>query len=174
VSADAAGGPPSGEPARPVDVARAALARAREDARARDVGRRGQWVPGGRARPGARTAGRPQRDGGEPVALADALERLLADRDWQRPAAAARLLAAWDTVVGPEVAARCRPAGLRDGELSVVAESSAWATQLRLLSRALLARIHAEVGTDLVSGLRITGPTGRTSRPQTPGARPCG
>jgi predicted nucleic acid-binding Zn ribbon protein len=49
---------------------------------------------------------------------------------------------------------------LHDGELVVQAESTAWATQLRLLSSALLTRIQGEVGAATVSKLRIHGPAG--------------
>jgi predicted nucleic acid-binding Zn ribbon protein len=40
-----------------------------------------------------------------------------------------------------------------------VAESTAWATQLRLLNRQILARIAAEVGPDVVVRLKVRGPT---------------
>ena len=44
------------------------------------------------------------------------------------------------------------------GELTVEAESTAWATQLRLLAGSLLRRIAAEVGHDVVRRLHIHGP----------------
>ena len=40
---------------------------------------------------------------------------------------------------------------LRDGELVLQAESTAWATQLRTLQRQLLARLAAGVGEDVVT-----------------------
>jgi predicted nucleic acid-binding Zn ribbon protein len=48
---------------------------------------------------------------------------------------------------------------LRHGELVLEAESTAWATQLRLLSRSILARISAELGPDVVRKLVVRGPT---------------
>ena len=47
---------------------------------------------------------------------------------------------------------------LPDGELTVEAESTAWATQLRLLAAKLLIRIAGEVGNGVVKRLHIHGP----------------
>jgi predicted nucleic acid-binding Zn ribbon protein len=69
------------------------------------------------------------------------------------------LLPRWEQIVGADIAAHCRPERLEDGELSCVAESTAWATQLRLMSAQLLSRIAAEVGPDVVQRLRVRGPT---------------
>ncbi len=64
----------------------------------------------------------------------------------------------WAQLVGPEVAERAKPIVLKDGELTVQAESTAWATQLRLMQRQLLSRIAAGVGRDVVKSLRVLGP----------------
>jgi predicted nucleic acid-binding Zn ribbon protein len=68
------------------------------------------------------------------------------------------VLARWDVLVGAEIAARCQPVRLRDGELTLAAESTAWATQLRGLVPRLLARIRAELGPDVVTRIRVHGP----------------
>jgi predicted nucleic acid-binding Zn ribbon protein len=65
----------------------------------------------------------------------------------------------WATVVGAQISEHATPTGLRDGVLSVTAESTAWATQLRLIQSQVLAKIAAEVGDGVVTSLRITGPT---------------
>ena len=57
------------------------------------------------------------------------------------PLAEARLIGQWASVVGAEIAARCQPVSLTDGELRVAAESTAWATQLRMMAPQILARI---------------------------------
>ena len=51
------------------------------------------------------------------------------------------------------------PTALREGVLSVTAESTAWATQLRMVQAQLLAKIAAAVGDGVVTALKITGPT---------------
>jgi predicted nucleic acid-binding Zn ribbon protein len=86
------------------------------------------------------------------------LDKLVKARGWQRPAAEASLFGNWSAVVGTDLAAHCRPVKLSDGRLTVEAESTAWATQLRLLAPALLSRIAAVVGHNLVQSLQIHGP----------------
>lgn len=147
------------------DLARSALAGARKVARTvpgrrdRDARRRIRRENltgrnrGGYSRPGPDPASDPQRVG--PV-----LAGYVAERGWERPLAEARIFAEWPGLVGVDVAAHCEPQSLRDGELRIVAESTAWATQLRLLASALLARLVAELGPEIVTKLVISGPVG--------------
>ena len=65
----------------------------------------------------------------------------------------------WEQLVGPEIAGRCEPVSLVDGELVLQAESTAWATQLRMLSAQLMAKINAEVGAGTISRIRARGPS---------------
>jgi predicted nucleic acid-binding Zn ribbon protein len=93
------------------------------------------------------------------MAFGSAVRELLDERGWQAEASAAQVLANWEGIAGAEVAAACRPVRLRHGELVLEAESTAWATQLRLLSRSILSRIQAELGPDVVRKLVVRGPT---------------
>jgi predicted nucleic acid-binding Zn ribbon protein len=101
----------------------------------------------------------PGPDPRDPQLFGAVLERLVKARGWQKPAAEATVFGAWERVVGPDVAAHSRPIKLADGELTVEAESTAWATQLRLMAAALLRRIAAEVGHNVVKKLHIHGPS---------------
>ncbi len=76
----------------------------------------------------------------------------------------ATLFGRWEQIVGAEVAGRCTPTSLVDGELVVQAESTAWATQIRLLAPQLLARINAELGARSVLRIRAKGPSGPSWR----------
>lgn len=144
------GGPGDKAPARPPDPARRLLARARK---AKPVRR--EAAP--RAdQPSWSAAGPDPRD---PARIGDAVAELVSDREWTKPLTAAGLLPRWAEIVGPDIAAHCKPERLVAGELSCVAESTAWATQLRLLNRQILARIAAEVGPDVVVRLKVRGPT---------------
>jgi predicted nucleic acid-binding Zn ribbon protein len=100
----------------------------------------------------------PGPDPRDPQPLGAVLARLVKARGWQQPAAEARVFGEWEKVVGPDIAAHCRPVKLESGELTVEAESTAWATQLRLLAARLLARIAGEVGSGVVTRLHIHGP----------------
>jgi predicted nucleic acid-binding Zn ribbon protein len=100
----------------------------------------------------------PGPDPRDPQPFGAVLARLVKARGWQQPAAEATVFGAWERLVGADIAAHCRPVRLTDGELTVEAESTAWATQLRGLARRLLQRIAAEVGPNVVKSLRIHGP----------------
>jgi len=142
-------------------LARSALTDARQIARGRPVRK------GGRQRreetPAAPPRGGysgPAPDATDPQLLGRVLAGYVEDRGWERPLAEARVFADWATLVGADVAAHSTPIGLRDGELKVSAESTAWATQLRLLAATVLSRLVAELGPDVVTRLVITGPVG--------------
>ncbi|KJE22694.1 putative RNA-binding protein containing Zn ribbon [Frankia torreyi] len=106
--------------------------------------------------PGIAAPGREWRD---PVPFGTAISRLLATRGWKAQADDAGVLARWDAIVGPDIADHCTPVSLRDGDLELVAESTAWATQLRMLSRQILAILHRELGPQVVRRITVRGPT---------------
>jgi len=145
--------PADEEPDR--DPARAALSAARAGARRRPARRR--TVQAGRP-PGGYTG--PGPDPGDPAPLGDLVSRLVTDRGWEQTAADASVLGRWDVLVGADIAAHCQPASLRAGELVVVAESTAWATQLRLMSATIKATLTRELGPGVVRSVRVHGPTG--------------
>ena len=68
------------------------------------------------------------------------------------------MLANWDRVVGPEIADHCQPVSLVDGELVLVAELTAWATQLRLLTKTLVVRVREYSGEGVVTKIVVRGP----------------
>lgn len=149
--------PESGEPGDPVtggpDLARAALRRAKLEARARGLAT-------ARA-PRRQRPARAPRDGDarDPQPFGAAIRQLMADRGWEQTERVASVMGRWAAIVGADVAAHCRPEALDDGILVIVAESTAWATQLRLLQRTLLERIGADIGDGVVRQLRVHGPT---------------
>jgi len=71
----------------------------------------------------------------------------------------------WEQIVGPELAAHARPDGFADGELVVVVDSTAWATQLRLLAATLVQRLNAELGDGTVRRVKVRGPAGPGRQP---------
>ena len=90
------------------------------------------------------------------------LSALLAERGWAAPVTEARLFADWAGLVGADIATHCEPVSLHDGELRVAAQSTAWATQLRLMTSSILTALRAELGPDVVRRLHVTGPVGPT------------
>jgi predicted nucleic acid-binding Zn ribbon protein len=118
----------------------------------------GQAAPSGQAA-APRRARRPARAHREdPQPLSTALDALLADQGWQTEAAVGSVFGRWDQLVGPDVAAHTRPERFNDGELVVIADSSAWATQMRLLASAVLRRLNTELGHGTVTRVVVRGP----------------
>lgn len=138
------------------DPARAALDAARGMARARPLPRRRRREAAPQAGRGGYSGAHP--DATDPQPLGQLFAEHVGDRGWERPLNEARVFSDWPRIVGTDVASHCSPAALREGELRVTAESTAWATQLRLLAGTLLARIVAEVGGDVVKRIVVTGP----------------
>lgn len=158
--AGAAGDPGRPEPegqARPAgpELARAVLDAAR--ARRQAARSPGSGRPGGSRRRRRGYSG-PGPDPRDPQLFGTLLAKLVKARGWERPAAEATVFGSWPAVVGADVAAHCRPVRLEAGELTIEAESTAWATQLRLLAGRLLAGIAGHVGHGVVTRLRIHGP----------------
>lgn len=140
----------------PPDLAAGALRSARSIAAGRGGGRPARLS---RRRPagGGYSGARP--DERDPALIGSILGNTMAELGWVAPLAQARVMGQWASVVGSDIAARCQPVSLVDGELKVSAESTAWATQLRLMAPQILARITRELPAGVVSKLIITGPS---------------
>jgi predicted nucleic acid-binding Zn ribbon protein len=152
---------PAASGGSPLDLVREALARAKESARERGVVRETKRRRYDDREPRYSGARPDERD---PTLLGAAIDGVVADNGWRRPAQIATVLACWDRLVGADLAAHCHPDRLTDGELVLVAESTAWATQVRLMTGAILAKVTAELGAGVVTSVRVSGPTGPSWR----------
>jgi predicted nucleic acid-binding Zn ribbon protein len=158
-------------------LAAEALAGAKADARARGdspAGRQRQAAAdqGGDAGPSSaagsgeassaggsaarRPGGRPRRD--DPQPLTGVIDGLLDSRGWRQQAAMGSVFGRWAEIVGADLAAHTRPDSFADGELAVTADSTAWATQVRLLAPQLLRRLNTELGEGCVRRVKVLGP----------------
>lgn len=117
--------------------------------------RRNTMGTGSRRRRRWSSAGPDERD---PQPLGRLAARLVTDRGWNAKLAGGQVFDRWARIVGQEVAEHTTPVSLEDGVLTVQAASTAWATQLRLLQRQLLAKIAAGVGSGVVARLKVQGP----------------
>ena len=139
------GGAPREEGSSGHAMARKALEDAREAARAA-----GKSVGQGRASPNRRRATLRRSRGGwsgagpdarDPQPLGRLTGALSRDRGWGEKIGEGTVFGAWDRIVGPEISAHAQPTDLRDKMLFVTAESTAWATQLRLIQGQIIAKI---------------------------------
>ena len=143
------------------DLAHAALEAAKAKAKERGTSpgyRRRAVGGGGGQNPRRRRWSGPGADARDPQPLGRLVSRLVSDRGWSESVTTARVFAQWAKLVGEDVAEHAQPVALKDGELTVRASSTAWATQLRLLQGKLLAKIAAGVGNGVVKRMRIQGP----------------
>lgn len=132
-----------------IDLARAALAAARKQAKDRP-----KDAMSGRRRVREPRAGLDR----DPRPFGAAIEDFVAARGWTVPAAAAGAMDRWPEIVGAEVAAKTTPESFADGILTVRASSTAWATQLRLMAPQIVHRLNVELGHGSVLRLSVRGP----------------
>jgi predicted nucleic acid-binding Zn ribbon protein len=142
------------------DLARAALQAAKDQAggpaaKKRPVVRRGAGAVNRRRRRWS-GAGADERD---PQPLGRLASRIALERGWSAQLSTGHLFHRWAAIVGKDVAEHAQPIELKDGELTVQADSTAWATQLRLLQKQLLVKIAGGVGNDVVRRLKVLGPS---------------
>ncbi len=109
-----------------------------------------------------------------PRGLGAVLPALLRPIFRRRSPAAAHVLAEWEAIAGPAIAAISRPKRLFSGTLSI-SVSSANALELQHLSPALIERINTHLGHRAVSRLRFVqdflAPPAPPATPQKPPAR---
>lgn len=103
-------------------------------------------------------------DDRDPQLLDATVERLVAEQGWSTDVAVAGALARWDQIVGPDVAAHCKAERFADAELTVRADSTAWATQVRMLAPTLVKRLNEELGDGTVRRVNVVGPSSPTWR----------
>lgn len=110
----------------------------------------------GRPRSGRRpSAASGSRD---PQPVGEALDEVVVEQGWQDRSSVAVLMAEWDRIVGADVAAHVEPAGFVDGGLVLQADSTAWATQMRLLLPQVQRAIDERLGRGVVDSISVRGP----------------
>lgn len=98
------------------------------------------------------------RSGRDPELIGTAIEKLVIEQGWQHESAVAALTTRWAEIVGAEVAEHSTPGEFTDHTLRIHTDSTAWATQLKLLTSTILAKIEGEIGVGVVTKLVISGP----------------
>lgn len=128
----------------------------------------------GRTRAAARRRARsvdPQASGShpddrDPQTLDVTLGRLVAERGWSDDIRVHGVFARWPTIVGQQVAQHTTPVSFdagdedsRGGRLVVRTDSTAWATQMRLLAPTVVRRLNEELGDGTVAVIDVEGPS---------------
>ena len=114
--------------------------------------------------------GRPNRVGGDPKvsgahpderdpqSLDAMLGRLVTDRGWETDLRVHGVFSRWSAIVGAEVGQHVTPEAYADGRLTVRTDSTAWATQMKLLSADIVRRLNEVLGDGTVEVIDIHGP----------------
>jgi predicted nucleic acid-binding Zn ribbon protein len=100
----------------------------------------------------SRRPGGPKR---APVAIGDLVGSVLGDLGLGDVARAHRIGAHWSEVVGAQVAAHCRPLGLRGDVLEVEVDSPIWSQELQLRKPELLGALARRLADDAPRELRF-------------------
>lgn len=103
-------------------------------------------------------------DDRDPQLLDATMGRLIAEQGWTTDVRVHGVFTRWDTIVGRDVAQHCRPESfdLEQAKLVVRTDSTAWATNLKLLLPTVVRRLNEELGEGTVTLIDVLGPTGPT------------
>ncbi|MFM1777691.1 MAG: hypothetical protein RL741_309 [Actinomycetota bacterium] len=107
-------------------------------------------------------AGPDERD---PAMLSGLIERLIINKGWDLQVATGKLQGQWGLIVGHDIASHVTiesfnldPSG-QSGNLILRAQTSAWATQIRLLLPTISERLGQEIGQGRISEIKVLGPS---------------
>ncbi len=94
------------------------------------------------------------KDSEIPRSLGCSLDEYLASQGLSGMRVFADIVACWEEVVGPDVAAHARPRSLTGAELVVAVDHPGWATQLAFLSDTICDRLADQLGYRVVGRLK--------------------
>lgn len=111
-----------------------------------------------RARDRARRSETDAYYGREPQGIGTIFGRFLAERGWRQPVAVGGVLARWGELVGHEIAEHCHAEAFDNSTVQIRCDSTAWATNLRLMAPQLIRTLNERLGDGVVTRLEIKGP----------------
>jgi predicted nucleic acid-binding Zn ribbon protein len=146
---------PDGHAEDGLDLARALT---RASARSTPTRRPARKSGDRRPRPGRSSGAHP--DERDPQPLDATVGRIVDDHGWDLNLRVQGVFARWAEIVGAEIAAHTHPETFDDGKLVVRTDSTAWATQLKLLAPSVVRRLNEDLGHGTVTVIDIRGPHG--------------
>lgn len=97
-------------------------------------------------------------DDRDPQTLDATLGRFVTEQGWQTELRVHGVFTRWPAIVGREVAEHVTPESYADGRLVVRTDSTAWATQMKLLAATVVRRLNEELGDGTIEVIDILGP----------------
>ena len=105
-----------------------------------------------------RRRGGQEADLRDPRPLGGVVKGLINTRGWTAPVAVGSVISRWDQLVGAAIAEHCKPQSFDAGVVVVLCDSTAWATNLKLMKPKLMEVFDRELGPGIVSEIEIRGP----------------
>ena len=102
----------------------------------------------------------PGRSARDPRPLSSVVDTLMTHRGWKTPVNVSTVLADWASLVGPRNAEHTWPEHFENTVVRVRCDSTAYATQLRLIQSQILRSFADKLGEGIVTRLEIHGPVG--------------
>jgi len=96
--------------------------------------------------------------GRDPHGLGDIIDGLTTKLGWDSPLAQSELIASWSEIVGVDTAEHSSPTSIEDGTLIIRCDSTAWATQLRLMRSQVTTQIALRFPGAGITTVRFEGP----------------
>lgn len=101
---------------------------------------------------------RPFGSGRDEHGLGDVIDTLTANLGWNPNLAQTELLEHWAEIAGEETAQHSTPIAIEDGTLQVRCDSTAWATQLRIMRVQITNQIASTYPDAGIQSIRFDGP----------------
>jgi len=98
------------------------------------------------------------------ASLSSLLGKEVRERGWSEQLAHGWVMGHWGELVGAKIAQHTTVEMIKDGEVHVSCDSTAWATQMKYMQTEVLKAIAAKVGPDVVVKLHIYGPKTKSWR----------
>ncbi len=122
------------------------------------AGRTGPLRRKGRKQPFVPRTSSAHPDDRDPQTLDTALGRFVTEQGWQTELRVHGVFTRWPAIVGREVAEHVTPESYTEGRLVVRTDSTAWATQMKLLAATVVRRLNEELGDGTIEVIDILGP----------------
>jgi predicted nucleic acid-binding Zn ribbon protein len=97
-------------------------------------------------------------DDRDPQTLDSTLGRFVTEQGWQTELRVHGVFSRWPAIVGAEVADHVTPESYAEGRLVVRTDSTAWATQMKLLAATVVRRLNEELGDGTIEVIDVLGP----------------
>ena len=99
-------------------------------------------------------------DDRDPQTMDATLGRFVSEQGWETELRVHGVFSRWEAIVGRDVGQHVTPESYADGRLVVRTDSTAWATQMKLLAPDVVRRLNEVLGEDTVQEIVVEGPRG--------------